>query len=78
MITGNNTKMGLVEAHNILTSSTGDSKNLHMIAFQYFGTTKWTQLNRADLTQTVCIYEVCLKSSVNGIRKQTEQKIQTN
>ena len=26
----------------------------------------------------VSMYEVCLKSSVNGIRKQTKQKIQTN
>jgi len=26
----------------------------------------------------IYIYEVCLKSSVNGIRKQTKQKIQAN
>jgi len=29
MITGNNTKMGLAESHNFLTSSTAHSKKLH-------------------------------------------------
>jgi hypothetical protein len=32
-----------------------------------------------SVTSTIChIYVVCLKRSVNGTRKQTKQKIQTN
>jgi hypothetical protein len=36
MITGNSAKMGLAETHNFLTSSTGHSKKLKMIASSVF------------------------------------------
>jgi hypothetical protein len=36
------------------------------------------QLYSEVYSTSASMYKVCLKSSVNGIRKQTKQKIQTN